>query len=234
MSPGKILDDRHYNGKTIRGRLEAENLIIQFEDALATEDLERITSLLEQVLIAPGYAKHLAPLLLKEAKSQSVKIQLNFQDPGNALAVKHFQKKNELGFPACMLPLESPRDPYLHLGSHPDIVDFLWNKLAAVLPVDCRCIVFGTPGLVSQRSGLLLAQAYGTRYIMRIPDSKISQAATLGMETCMKWSGGMTTDLKDEYGVDWIFGRGWPQEPQWLLEVFESTAGQAPPGNSSF
>ena len=41
----------------------------------------------------------------------------------------------------------------------------------------------------------------------------------------MTWHKERHTDLKQEYGDDWIFGKCLKQEPDWLLAVYNSVAG---------
>src|ERR1700690_27423 len=75
---------------------------------------------------------------------------------------------------------ESVRDPYMGQGSHPDIVERVWNKLGAALPTDCRRLVYGTPALVQPESGILLAFCLGTEYCMRLTPARFDEALTLG------------------------------------------------------
>ena len=66
-------------------------------------------------------------------------------------------------------PADIP-DPYYTLGTHPDLVTRLWDELAHELPVDCRCVVFGTPALVRPDSGVLFGFAGGPHtYALRLP-----------------------------------------------------------------
>jgi hypothetical protein len=146
-------------------------------------------------------------------------ILLRVDDPRNR-GVRTLQ--NELGFPPCMRPVESPRDPYWHLGAHPDIVERLWDKEGRNLPADCRCIVFGTPGLVAPRSGIVLAVAFGTASVHRIPHSAMYEALRGGAKTTQQWSSGRVADLALDYGDDWIFGTSLPQMTSWLLAVYDA------------
>jgi len=120
---------------------------------------------------------------------------------------------------------ESAADPYLGLGSHPDVVARLWDQLGSSLPADCRGIVCGTPALVHARSGTILAFALGTQYALRLPDGRVAEAERLGLQTVTRWAGGSTTGARSEFGPGWTFGRYRPEEAVWLREAFDLAAG---------
>jgi hypothetical protein len=46
----------------------------------------------------------------------------------------------------------SVADVHLRQGSHPDVVQRVWDVLGAALPGPCRCLVLGTPALLDDRS----------------------------------------------------------------------------------
>ena len=211
----KIINDLHYNGKTVDQRLATEGLLEQFQAALKANDIQQMVGLMKQVLITNAWATRLASMILTGPSQPP--IHLNEIDPRNAGA---FRQSNELKFPACMRPAESPRDPYWNLGSHPDVVGMLWDKLAAALPEDCRCIVFGSPALVAPRSGILLAKAMGTQSILRIPREAMDDAMRSGAKTKMIWAQSRVTDLSQEYGEDWIFNCSLKQRTSWLIAVY--------------
>ncbi|MBI1855846.1 MAG: hypothetical protein HYR93_08300 [Chloroflexi bacterium] len=113
------------------------------------------------------------------------------------------------------------RDPYMSQGSHPDVVERVWKKLGEVLPVDCRCLVYGTPALVQPVSGVILTFCLGTQYCMRLTSSLLEEALKLGVKTSTQWSGGAATDATQIFGADWIFGNWKNEELQWCREVYE-------------
>ncbi len=55
-------------------------------------------------------------------------------------------------------------DYYWGSGTHPDVLERLWNQIGKKLPVDSRAVVFGNPALVHPDSGIVLAFALGTEY----------------------------------------------------------------------
>jgi hypothetical protein len=212
-----VVSDRDYGGKTVDERLAGEGLVDRFAAARQAGDRGTMVELLEKVAIAKRWAGRLVEMILDEAEQPSIHLSVN--DPRN-VGLKHI--RNEHSFPACMRPRESPRDPYLHLGSHPDVVDRLWKTLRAALPQDCRCVVFGTPALVAPRSGVLLAQACGTAYLLRVPKSARAAAIESGAQTKMVWSNKSVIDAAETHGDDWIFGRYLDLEPTWLRAMYDT------------
>ncbi len=117
---------------------------------------------------------------------------------------------------------DSVSDPYMSQGSHPDVVDYVWNKLGKALPLDCRCLVYGTPALVQPATGILLAFCLGTQYGLRLLPHRMDDALKLGAKTSTTWAGGTTTNTFQAFGADWIFG-GWKSaELDWCSETFET------------
>ncbi len=214
MPTRPICNDLHYNGRTVEERLALDGLSEQFRTATADRDIPKMVMLLEQVQITNAWAGKLTKMILDEPPQ--FPIRLAVEDPRNAGVLG---RVNELKFPACLRPVEIPRDPYWHLGSHPDVVEYVWNELGGKLPEDCRCIVYGSPGLVAPRSGVLLAQSFGTQYILRVPHDAMPEALRAGAKTQMTWSNKSVTDLTREYGGDWVFGNYADRLRDWLLEV---------------
>jgi DNA transformation protein and related proteins len=217
MTP-KVIDDLHYNGKTVNERLAADGLFDRYRAAAGANDAATMIELLQQVAITESRATQIATSVLAGPSRSPIHLRLG--EPRNAGIVRHFEGRNELTFPPCMLPVECPRDPYWNLGSHPDIVEHLWDELSSALPSDCRSIVFGTPALVAPTSGIVLAHAFGTKYVLRLAPESMNEALGGGAETSVTWAGGQVTDLCREYGDDWIFGGWLEREPAWLLEVY--------------
>lgn len=121
--------------------------------------------------------------------------------------------------PAVAAPDSHPT-PYRDLGSHPDIVERVWDVLGADLPTDCRAIVYGTPSLVHPDKGIVLAMAYGTAYVLRVPRELVDSAIRAGLTIERRWSDGTTTNLQEELGFGWLFGGWLDEESEWLLKTY--------------
>jgi hypothetical protein len=104
-----------------------------------------------------------------------------------------------------------------HLGTHPDVVDRLWDVLDAALPERGRCVIYGGPALVQPTSGIVLAVGIGTQYALRLLPGDRAQAIEAGAEVVhtFQTSGG-TLDLAAAFGPDWVFGGHDEREPGWL------------------
>jgi hypothetical protein len=122
--------------------------------------------------------------------------------------------------PVGQLPEEVDR---WHLGTHPDVVDHLWDVLNAPLPADGRCVIYGGPAVVHTASGIVLAVGVGTEYALRLLPDDRAQAMEAGAEVVhiFKTSGG-TLDLAASFGPDWVFGSFDSREPGWLMAAYSA------------
>jgi hypothetical protein len=119
-------------------------------------------------------------------------------------------------------PVTAPprgKNPYWELGSHPEVVERVWDVLGARLRDDCRALIYGTPGLVDPGSGAVLAIAYGTSYVIRVPNRRIEAAVEAGCKTEMSWSTGESTNIEGAFGRGWMFGCWNAQEVDWIAEA---------------
>jgi hypothetical protein len=112
-------------------------------------------------------------------------------------------------------------DPYMGQGSHPDIVQRVWDELGSSLPVDCRCLVYGTPAIVHDLSGIVIAICNGTQYNLRLTANDLRDAIAKGASTRTRWSNGREMDSLAELGADWIFGGWFKWEVQWIHDTYE-------------
>jgi len=150
-------------------------------------------------------------------------MRLDESHPMNQFVLKYLRGRKHLLFkPEPLLSLDEHVNPYTQAGSHPDIVERVWDVLGASLPVDCRALVYGTPALVHPREGVVLAVANGMRYAIRVPDESIHAALKVGRQTVQEWSGGGMTKLEEEFGHVWVFGAWVEEEKEWLARVYES------------
>ncbi len=122
--------------------------------------------------------------------------------------------------PLTLLPQENERDPYMHLGSHPDIVVRIWKEIGANLDSDCRLIVCGTPALVQPETGIILAFALGTQYCLHLPPLLARSALATGAKTTTKWSNGSVMDVAKKFGEGWIFGKWLKDEIEWCQQAY--------------
>ena len=121
-------------------------------------------------------------------------------------------------------PFDAEPDAYRERGSHPDVVERIWEELGRRLPVDCRAILFGSPALIEPASGVLIAKAFGTTYVMRLCTADVEAALSMGCTTTREWSDGQRTDLRNELGSDWVFGNWLDQESEWIKRTFSRVA----------
>jgi hypothetical protein len=112
-------------------------------------------------------------------------------------------------------------DPYMRCGCHPEIVERLWDQIGPALPKDCRGIVCLTPALVHPQTGIILALAMGTEYVLRLPGTLGADAISKGARTVAKWSTGATTDIRRTFGDDWVFGAWLKDELTWCNRAYE-------------
>jgi hypothetical protein len=109
-----------------------------------------------------------------------------------------------------------------HLGTHPLIVDRLWDELNAVLPADARWLVYDGPALVHP-VGTVLAVGIGTQYALRLLPGDRATAIAAGAELVHHFRTVETTlDLPASFGPEWVFGRFDEREPGWLLSSYRS------------
>lgn len=124
----------------------------------------------------------------------------------------------------AMAAWNSVAKPYMEQGSHPDIVERVWDVLGTSLPEDCRCLVYGTPALVHPKTGIILAFCNGTTYCIRLTDALVQKALQAGAKTYQKWTSGGDMDTFRDLGSDWVFGWWLDGEINWCKEVYEKIA----------
>lgn len=136
--------------------------------------------------------------------------------------VLQYLGRSEKARNAAIAAPDSVPDPYMGQGSHPDIVQRVWDELGSSLPGKCRCLVHGTPALVHGRTGIVLAICNGTQYNLRLTEAGLKEALAMGAKTRTRWSTGEEMDASAVLGPDWIFGGWHKDEERWLSDTFKS------------
>ena len=131
--------------------------------------------------------------------------------PENCGVLRHLARGS--GKPLAASP-SAEKDPYYQCGSHPDIVERVWDQLGSELPSSVKWLVFGSPALVHERSGLVLAVALGTQYALRVPALELASASRLEVRHVYRGAG-VVFDLS-EFGPTWRFGAWDAREPDWV------------------
>ena len=81
--------------------------------------------------------------------------------------------------PPLSQPLEAAPDPWFGLGTHPDIIEHLW-ELDGALPQSCRWLVWGFPALVHPGTGVIFAIGFGTiGTVIRLPTGEREGASAM-------------------------------------------------------
>ena len=152
---------------------------------------------------------------------------VNFTHPANRKLVACLERR-DTGDRARELNPADADDPYYRLGTHPEIVERLWDELGGDLPHQCRWILFGSPVLVHPKTGVVFGFAGGSlTYALRLPEAERTAAATAGAKTVHEYPAypelnvpASTFDLAD-FGPEWVFG-GWLKgEDQWCRAAFD-------------
>jgi hypothetical protein len=114
------------------------------------------------------------------------------------------------------------QDPYYTLGTHPDLVELLWDKLTIKIPLDCRWVLLGRPVLVHPEKRIVFAFATGTHtYAFRIPTVLRQEGYAWQASQQYRYSGDRVLDLT-QYDADWIFGGDIKDEVEVCFKAFES------------
>lgn len=127
---------------------------------------------------------------------------------------------------ASTAPAQVP-GPYLRLGTHPELVERLWDELGGGLPRDCRWVVYGAPALVHPDSGVVFAFAGGTHaYALRLPPAERAAALAAGAALLHPYPGhpelGIAPSVLDldEIGPEWVLGGWFAEEPRWCAAAY--------------
>ena len=118
-------------------------------------------------------------------------------------------------------PPRPKHQDYWESGSHPDVVEWVWDRLGRTLPGACRRVVCGTPVLLEPGSRILFAAALGTQYGIRLPSAAIAAGLPANPRIENQWSDGSRMNIREEFGPAWIFGSYSDIEETWCRQTFE-------------
>ena len=110
------------------------------------------------------------------------------------------------------------RNAYWETGSHPDIVERVWDELGAAMPEPASFLVGGRPVLAHPRSGAILAFPGGTAYALWLTPPDV---ASTPLATVCRWSNGSETDLRATIGEGWFWGAFDECEAGWCRAAFD-------------
>ena len=145
---------------------------------------------------------------------------VGFDDPRNTDILAYLKKrKNENDIQKSISSDQVP-DPYFKLGSHPDIVQRVWDEVTDKISEDCKWIVYGNPVLVTPKSGIIFGFTCGTSYVLRFSPNVIQEVVNKGLKTEHKFMNNYTLDLS-VIGKDWFFGEFYDEEKEWCVKTFE-------------
>ena len=133
-------------------------------------------------------------------------------------------------------PQASPadiKDPYYNLGTHPEIVERLWDELGGALPKNCRWVLYGTPVLVHHASGVVFGFAGGSStYALRLPPAERASAIAAGAETIHHYPAYAELNIEASsldlarFGPEWVFGRWFKDEATWCRAAFDAAGSE--------
>ena len=126
--------------------------------------------------------------------------QIDFESPANATVLGYLRVADPANAHTT-----SPKDvDYMALGTHPDLVVYLW-KLGRSLPCVCACAIGARsfPLLVHPGSGIIFGLAGGTNTLaFRLPEPELTEAlAEPGFGREFRYPGGPVR--ASQMGEDW-------------------------------
>jgi hypothetical protein len=152
---------------------------------------------------------------------------VNFTHPANRNLLVYMAGRETVDRPRELNPADAD-DPYYKLGTHPEIVERLWDELGGSLPKPCRWILYGSPVLVHPRTGVVFGFAGGSQtYALRLPEAERAAAIGAGAKTVHQYPAypelnvpASKFDLAD-FGPEWVFGAWLTGEDQWCRAAFD-------------
>lgn len=145
--------------------------------------------------------------------------------PANRALIEYLSRSKD-GSQWADEPSCSPRlvdKPHYSLGTHPDCVEFFWDKLGSYLPEDCRWVVWDTPVLINRTSSVIFAFGCGTSYCLRLAHSDFRAALDKGYVS--EHIFGHNTLLRvSDFGDTWVFGKFKADETDWIKRAYEGAS----------
>jgi hypothetical protein len=147
-------------------------------------------------------------------------VSASIRHPANAGVIAYRDRHPDRPPVADLRPPRPDARDYWECGSHPDVVERVWDQLGRLLPAESRMVVLGTPALIHPENGLVLALAIGTQYALRLPSPAWRNGLPPSVQTTTRWAGGVTMDIQQTLGPDWVFGTWGADEESWCLERY--------------
>ncbi len=148
--------------------------------------------------------------------------------PENERVLAYLRAQGEVPW-ALVVPPGAIADPYLQLGSHPDVVERVWGELGAMLNPDARCVVLGCPALADPASGVVVGLALGTTYALRLIEEDLEEGLAAGLERTHSYNPPIPTlDAATAFGRDWLFGAYDAREPRWVAASVTAARSRRP------
>jgi hypothetical protein len=144
-------------------------------------------------------------------------VRVDPEHPLNVRLVDYFRSQAPYARP--IISKAEAGHPYYEAGAHPEVVEAVWDKLAAQLPDESRCLLYGIPVIVQPASGIVLALAMGTGYFVRVPQEDMAAARREGHLTT--WNVTPPFDARDIFGGDWVLGQSRSRESRWCRTLYE-------------
>jgi hypothetical protein len=118
------------------------------------------------------------------------------------------------------LSLEVVDDPLYGLGTHPDIIEHMW-ELDQSLPQRCRWVFWGKPSLVHPQTGVVFSVGFGTiGYVMRLPPHILENATPEQAKVIVIGNPGQTFDISP-LGPEWRFVMRPAPEADWCRAAYD-------------
>jgi hypothetical protein len=108
------------------------------------------------------------------------------------------------------------------LGTHPDLVEYLWDTLGEQLASRSSRVVYAQPALAHPKTGTIFAFARGTGTLaMRLPSQQLRDAGRItGFGKTLTYPS--TVLLASELGPAWAFIEPFSESAQlWILDAYD-------------